>query len=302
MHSIPMILTDNLNTHLFNPQVGESYFVYIPEHILDAERKTHYKKVGVHHRQRGDGTQGTSFTRHLCTRNIGGGKFSEVGYDYTCPLCSAMNVVWNTCREEVEAERDSILEKKGAISESEFDDLKKRIYTNMPLKAVQEHVFFPILVINKKDTFKPGWETRLELKFISWGVKRYEDSLLAHLKIHSNHDGTYLDTTSGIWTWKYPAESSKFESFKNATFFKSGQDEDIQLKGTLDRLAEKMLRENVELFEDDMTYTYCRIRPVASSVLYEMEKRKEQLMEKGALLTKTEPALNWEKENFNEFD
>lgn len=186
---------------VFATPVGTDILVYIPRTNMAVTENGEAMKMLESHLH--DYKNGQSFGQFRCINGLGGNAlFDALGYDGTCPACDGMKDVWELYRLKMAAEGKRL----GVDPQNDPTDILKpsreKILGEMDLKNPEEYVTFPIVIIPTKGKMMPADDAmaHLQVVFVTWRKKRYNDTIAAALESLMNNPG---HPAGLFWFWKF---------------------------------------------------------------------------------------------------
>lgn len=205
---------------VFSTPINQDIIVYIPTvNCVQTENGTVMNVLpSVIH----DGKLGKVFTNVRCINGLSGNPlFEQLGYDGTCPACEAVGESWDLYNLKMKAEAKKI----GIDPQNDPGDVLKpfreKFLQEMDLKSGEEYVTFPIVIIptqNKVPT--PDALQNLQVVYVHWRKKRYEDAILGGLESMMTNPG---HPAGLFWHWKFTYDTkgkpaTARDSAKNAKY------------------------------------------------------------------------------------
>ena len=209
------------NFPVFGTPTGEDIIVYIPRVNLKVGENGETMDLLTSYIH--DGRIGKRFTSLRCINGLHGNPlYDELGYDGSCPACEAIVDVWELYNIKManEAKRMGI-----NIQEDTTDALKtvrETFLREMDLKGAEEYVTFPIVIIPQKAKFIPTDTAAkdMEVQFVHWRKKRYDDKILGALESMLNNPGHPAGQFM-FWKFTYDTQGKQAEAMhaaKNAKY------------------------------------------------------------------------------------
>lgn len=206
---------------VFSTPVNEDIIVYIPRTNMRVDENGEdmaYLSSLIH-----DGRLGRQFVNFRCISGLTGNPaFDQLGYDGTCPACDAVQEAWELYRLKLDQEARRL----GVDPQNDPGDtlkpVREKILREMDLKNAEEFVTFPIVIIPTKGKFQPADDAteKMQVVFVTWRKKRYQDSILAGLDQLMTNPG---HPAGLFWYWKFSydtqgRQATAMQSARNAKY------------------------------------------------------------------------------------
>lgn len=212
--------TTDPNFPVFATPVNEKILVYIPKTTVREDHNG--ETLDVLHSILHDYHKGNSFGTLRCIHGLQGEAFEELGYDGSCPACEAIPEEWELYNAKMEAEA----KQRGISLDNDPNDLMKstrqELLKGMSLKAPDEYVTFPVVIIRLQPdgSISPEAINNLEPVFVHFRKKRYNEKVLGALKALMNAPA-HLGGQIMSWDFTYDTQgkpADAMNSAKNATY------------------------------------------------------------------------------------
>lgn len=213
--------TTDPNFPVFTTPVNQDILVYIPTtNVVKDENGSNMNVLNslIH-----EGKNGKQFVSLRCISGLtGNALFEELGYDGTCPCCDATQEVWELYRHKLGNEASRLgIDPQNDPSDT-LKPIREKILGEMDLKGAEEFVTFPIVIIPTKGKFTPADDAleTMQVVFVHWRKKRYNDSILGALEQLMSNPG---HPAGLFWFWKFSYDTqgkqpTAMASAKNAKY------------------------------------------------------------------------------------
>ena len=276
------------NFPVFRTPINEDILVYIPKTNLivtpDGE-DMNLLETYVHSYK-----EGQLYGQRRCINGLSGGVFNELNYDGVCPACEATKDEWALYNNKLAAEAQKI----GIDPQNDPGDVLKtarqRILGEMAMKKSEEYVTFPIVIIPTQGKMQPTPDAmdNLEVVYVTWRKKRYEDNISSSLDALMSNPG---HPAGMFWVWKfsYTTDAQKAnarDSAKNAKYVPITEAKAINFLSQYAPKAEEAARE----FTNDKATEVL----LANQYLYkeDLEAEVDKIMKKTRSLLELSEASN----------
>jgi hypothetical protein len=206
---------------VFSTPVNLDVLVYIPRtNVVVTENGEIMKTLTAHIH---DGKNGKQFTSLRCISGLHGNPvFDALGYDGSCPCCEGTQDVWELYRLKLNAEAAKLGIDPQNDPADTLKPVREKILQEMDLKGAEEYVTFPIVIIPTKGKMQPADDalSTLQVVYVHWRKKRYDDSILGaldSLMVNPGHPAGLF------WFWKFSydtkgKQATARDSAKNAKY------------------------------------------------------------------------------------
>lgn len=271
---------------LFATPVNTDILVYIPRtnvHQTENGETMEVLESLVH-----EGKAGNSYVSLRCIHGLQGNPlFDELGYDGSCPACEATQEAWELYRHKLNTEAARI----GIDPQNDPNDTLKstreRILSEMDMKGAEEYVTFPVVVIPMAGKMTPAPDAleTMQVQFVHWRKKRYNDTLMAALDALMVNPG---HPAGLFWYWKfsYDTKGKQANARDSAKSAKYNIIQDVNIAQTWKALIDK-----AEEKAKEFTITKAVEVVVAVNYLY----KEDMLAEVNKCMVKTRQVLELAK-------
>lgn len=194
-------LTTDPNFPVFQTPVGEDILVYFPRTNMISDENG--ETMGVLRSHIHDYKKGQSYGRIRCISGLSNTPaYDALGYDGTCPACEAVDDCWKLYNKKLAVEAKKLGVDPQNDPAGVLKPLRSTLASEMDMKAAEEYVTFPIVIIPQKAKMVVADDAVNNLKtvFVTWKKKRYEDSIISNLDSLRNNPG---HPGGMFWFWKF---------------------------------------------------------------------------------------------------